>query len=87
VIVDGLRISLRPTEYRLLYHLIQHAGRTLPFEAILARVWGPQYRHETHYVHLYVTYLRQKIEPDPSHPQYILTKRGVGYRFRPLSAA
>lgn len=85
VIVDGQRIPLRPTEYRLLYHLVQNAGRTLPFEVILARVWGPEYREETHYVHLYITYLRQKIEPDPSNPRYILTKRGVGYSFRPLS--
>jgi DNA-binding response OmpR family regulator len=84
VIVDGRRISLRPTEYRLLYHLVQNAGRTLPFEVILARVWGPEYREETNYVHLYVTYLRQKIEVDPSSPQYILTKRGVGYSFRAL---
>ena len=84
VIVDGRRIPLRPTEYRLLYHLVQNAGRTLPFEVILARVWGPEYRDETNYVHLYVTYLRQKIEADPSNPQYILTKRGVGYSFRAL---
>ncbi|MEA2641162.1 MAG: two-component system, OmpR family, operon response regulator KdpE [Chloroflexota bacterium] len=87
VIVDGLRVPLRPTEFRLLSCLMQSAGRTLPFEAILARVWGPEYRNETQYVHLYVTYLRQKIEPDPAHPQYILTKRGVGYQFRQLAAA
>lgn len=86
-IVDGRRMRLRPTEYRLLYHLVQNAGRTLPFETILARVWGPEYRDETQYVHLYVTYLRQKIEPDPSNPRYILTKRGVGYSFRPFSSA
>lgn len=84
LIVEGRRIPLRPTEYRLLYHLVQNAGRTLPFEAILARVWGPEYRDETHYVHLYVNYLRKKIEPDPANPRYILTKRGIGYSFRPL---
>jgi DNA-binding response OmpR family regulator len=84
VIVDGKRIALRPTEFRLLYHLLQNAGRTLPFETILARVWGPDYRDETHYVHLYITYLRKKIEPDPSNPRYILTKRGYGYSFRPV---
>jgi two-component system KDP operon response regulator KdpE len=84
VIVEGRRIPLRPTEYRLLYHLVQNAGRTLPYETILRRVWGPEYRDEIHYVHLYVTYLRQKIEPDPQNPRYILTKRGVGYSFRPL---
>ncbi len=80
-------VALRPTEYRLLYHLMQHAGRTLSFEAILARVWGPEYRNETQYVHLYITYLRQKIEEDPSHPRYIHTKRGVGYQFQSLTAA
>ena len=84
VIVDGERVPLRPTEYRLLYQLIQNAGRTLPYETLLARVWGHEYRDEIHYVHLYVTYLRQKIEPDPQNPKYILTKRGVGYSFRPL---
>ncbi len=84
VIVDGERVPLRPTEYRLLYQLIQNAGRALPYETLLARVWGHEYRDEIHYVHLYVTYLRQKIEPDPQNPKYILTKRGVGYSFRPL---
>jgi two-component system, OmpR family, KDP operon response regulator KdpE len=84
-IVDGRRLRLRPTEHRLLYHLVQNAGRTLPFETILARVWGPEYREESHYVHLYITYLRQKIEPDPSNPRYILSKRGVGYSFCALA--
>jgi two-component system KDP operon response regulator KdpE len=85
VIVAGGCLPLRPTEYRLLYHLVRNAGHTLPFETILARVWGPAYRQETQYVHLYVTYLRQKIEPDPHRPRYILTRRGVGYRFRALA--
>ncbi len=84
-IVAGQRVTLRPTEYRLLYHLVQNAGRTLPYETLLARVWGHEYREEIHYVHLYVTYLRQKIEPDPQNPRYILTKRGVGYSFRQLN--
>jgi two-component system KDP operon response regulator KdpE len=84
VVVAGRRVALRPTEYRLLYHLVQNAGHTLPFATILARVWGPEYRAETQYVHLYIAYLRQKLEPDQAHPQYILTRRGVGYRFREL---
>lgn len=85
VVVAGQRIQLRPTEYRLLYHLVQNAGRTLSYETLLARVWGHEYREEIHYVHLYVTYLRQKIEPDPQNPRYIITKRGVGYSFAPLT--
>jgi len=81
VIVDGEPIKLRPTEYRLLYHLVNNAGWTMPHETLLAKVWGHEYRDETHYLRLYITYLRQKIEKDPSNPQYILTERGLGYRF------
>ncbi len=81
VIVNGEHIKLRPTEYRLLYHLIENAGWTVPHEQLLAKVWGYEYRDEAHYVRLYVNYLRDKIEQDPSDPQYILTERGVGYRF------
>ena len=81
VIVNGERIKLRPTEYRLLYHLIENAGWTVPHDQLLAKVWGYEYRDEAHYVRLYVNYLREKIEEDPSNPRYILTERGVGYRF------
>jgi len=81
VIVNGQRIKLRPTEYRLLYHLIENAGWTVPHDQLLAKVWGYEYRDEAHYVRLYVNYLREKIEEDPSNPKYILTERGVGYRF------
>ena len=81
VIVNGEHIKLRPTEYRLLYHLIQNAGWTVPHELLLAKVWGYEYREEAHYVRLYVNYLREKIEENPSEPVYILTERGVGYRF------
>jgi two-component system KDP operon response regulator KdpE len=79
--VDGELVKLRPTEYRLLYHLVQNAGWVVPHEQLLAKVWGYEYREETHYLRLYVNYLRQKLEQDPSDPQYILTERGVGYRF------
>jgi two-component system KDP operon response regulator KdpE len=81
VIVNNERIKLRPTEYRLLYHLIENAGWTVPHDQLLAKVWGYEYRDEAHYVRLYVNYLREKIEQDPSNPRYILTERGVGYRF------
>jgi two-component system KDP operon response regulator KdpE len=81
VIVEGDRIDLRPTEYRLLSHLIQNAGWVVPHETLLAKVWGYEYRDETHYLRLYINYLRKKVEQDPSDPQYILTERGVGYRF------
>ena len=81
VIVDGERIDLRPTEYRLINHLIQNAGWVVPHETLLAKVWGYEYRDETHYLRLYINYLRKKIEEDRAHPQYILTERGIGYRF------
>jgi two-component system KDP operon response regulator KdpE len=81
VIVREERIKLRPTEYLLLYHLIENAGWTVPHDQLLAKVWGYEYRDEAHYVRLYVNYLREKIEEDPSNPHYILTERGVGYRF------
>jgi len=79
--LDGELVKLRPTEYRLLYHLVQNAGWVLTYDQILAKVWGYEYRDEPHYVRLYVNYLRQKLEKDPANPIYILTERGVGYRF------
>jgi two-component system KDP operon response regulator KdpE len=81
VIAGGQEVKLRPTEYRLLYHLINNAGWVMTHENLLSKVWGYEYRQESHYLRLYITYLRQKIEPDPAHPRYILTERGVGYRF------
>ena len=81
VVVNGERIKLRPTEYRLLYHLVQNAGRIVPRETLMARVWGPEYRDEHQLLRVYITYLRQKIEPDPGHPRYIMNERGVGYSF------
>lgn len=79
--IDGELVKLRPTEYRLLFHLMQNAGWVMTYDQLLAKVWGYEYRDEAHYVRLYVNYLRQKIEKDPATPKYILTERGVGYRF------
>ena len=79
--VDQRVLRLTPTEHRLLYHLISNPGRVLTYENLLAKVWGYEYREEAHYVRLYINYLRQKIESDPSSPHYILTERGLGYRF------
>lgn len=79
--VDGELVKLRPTEYRLLYHLVQNAGWVLTHEQLLTKVWGYEYRDEPHYVRLYINYLRKKIEEDPADPKYILTERGIGYRF------
>jgi len=79
--VEGELVQLRPTEYRLLYHLVQNAGWVLTHDQILNKVWGYEYENEPHYVRLYINYLRKKLEIDPANPVYILTERGVGYRF------
>ena len=79
--IEGKLVKLRPTEYRLLYHLVQNAGWVMTYDQILSKVWGYEYRDEPHYVRLYINYLRQKLEKDPANPKYILTERGVGYRF------
>ncbi|MBS1249850.1 MAG: Transcriptional regulatory protein KdpE [Chloroflexi bacterium] len=79
--VEGEKVDLRPTEYRLLYHLVKNAGWVNTHEQLLTKVWGFEYRDEPHYVRLYVNYLRKKLEENPSDPKYILTERGVGYRF------
>jgi two-component system KDP operon response regulator KdpE len=84
VLVRGQKVTLRPTEYRLLYHLVNNAGRLMTHDALLSKVWGHEYRDESQYVRLYITYLRQKLERDPAKPRYILTERGMGYRFREL---
>ena len=81
VIARGEHIKLRPTEYRLLLHLVENAGWIVPQETLLAKVWGPEYRDDNQLLRLYITYLRKKIEPDPANPRYILTERGVGYQF------
>ena len=82
VIVRGQEVRLRPTEYRLLYQLVTNAGKLLTHEVLLSRVWGAEYRDEDQYVRLYITYLRQKIEKDSKNPKYILSERGLGYRFK-----
>ena len=74
-------VKLRPTEYRLLFHLVQNAGWVVSHDQLLAKVWGYEYRDEPHYFRLYINYLRQKLEKDAANPKYILTERGVGYRF------
>jgi two-component system KDP operon response regulator KdpE len=79
--VDGEPVQLTATEYRLLVYLVEHAGQVLTYEQILGHVWGRAYRDSVDYVHVYVSHLRHKIEWDPRRPAYILTERGMGYRF------
>ena len=79
----GQDVRLSPTEYRLLYELVTNAGRVVLHTDLLGKVWGRDYRDETEYLRVYVRYLRQKIEDEPSKPKLILTEPGVGYRFAP----
>jgi two-component system, OmpR family, KDP operon response regulator KdpE len=80
VTVSGRVVSLTPTEYDLLRLLAQNEGKLLTHPAILRAVWGPAYREESNYLHVYVSHLRRKLEPDPARPRYLLTQPGVGYR-------
>jgi two-component system KDP operon response regulator KdpE len=83
VIVRGQPVALTGTEYRLLYHLVRNAGRVMTHEALLARVWGREYTDELSYLKSYVSRLRNKLEVDPHHPEFVLTEYGIGYWFRP----
>ena len=83
VTVRDQPVALTGTEYRLLYHLVRNAGRIMTHEALLARVWGREYTDEISYLKSYVSRLRNKLEQDPHHPDYILTEYGAGYWFRP----
>jgi two-component system, OmpR family, KDP operon response regulator KdpE len=80
VSVAGRPLSLTPTEYNLLRLLAQNEGKLLTHPTILREVWGPAYQEESNYLHVYVSQLRRKIEPDPTRPRYIVTVPGVGYR-------
>lgn len=75
----GKVIALSPTEFRLLATLAENCGRVIPAKALIARVWGNEYVAESHYLRLYVRYLRQKLEDDPGAPRYILNRWGTGY--------
>jgi two-component system, OmpR family, KDP operon response regulator KdpE len=76
----GEPVHLTPIEYRLLTLLIANAGRVLTHRQILREVWGPSHAEDTHYLRVYMTGLRRKIENDPARPRHLLTETGVGYR-------
>ena len=80
VSIAGKPVSLTPNEYRLLRLFAQNEGKLLTHPVILREVWGPAYDDESHYLHVYVSQLRRKLEPDPARPRYLLTEPGAGYR-------
>ncbi len=81
----GVPVQLTPHEFGLLSLLARNEGKLLTHAAILREVWGKAYADESHYLHVYVSQLRRKIEPDPARPRYILTEPGAGYRLVPPS--
>jgi two-component system KDP operon response regulator KdpE len=78
---NGELLSLTPHEFKLLRLFSLNVGRLMTHPLILREVWGPAYQRESHYLHVYVSQLRRKIESDPSRPRYLLTEPGAGYRF------
>ena len=80
VFVGDQEIHLTPIEYRLLTTLIKYAGKVITHRQLLKEVWGPDSVFETHYLRVYMTQLRRKIEPDPARPRFLLTEPGIGYR-------
>ncbi len=82
VTVSGRTVTLTPIEYALLEELAQNVGRVLTTHLLLQRVWGSQYSDATDYVKGVIRRLRVKLEPDPAHPQYIITEPHLGYRLR-----
>lgn len=81
VTAHGKNVDLTPTEFNLLTQLAQNAGRVLTRGELISQVWGAENRASLESLKLYIYYLRRKIERDPERPEYILTSRGVGYRF------
>jgi len=82
VVVNGERVRLTPIEFRLFAYLVENAGRVLTHKQLLEKVWGWEYTGDVDYVRIYISHLRQKIEPDPALPRYIITDPGVGYSFQ-----
>jgi len=82
ITVSGLEVQLTPTEYELLRVLVTHAGKVLTHHFLLREVWGGEYGEEFHMLHVNISNLRRKIEPDSTRPQFIITEPGVGYRLK-----
>ena len=80
VSMDGRAVQLTPHEFELLRLLARNEGKLMTHAAILREVWGKAYSEESHYLHVYVSQLRRKIEPEPTRPRYIITEPGAGYR-------
>ena len=78
-LLNGEPVNLTPTEYKIVAHLAHNAGRVVTQDDLLTKVWGPAYRSEAHLLRVNIARLRQKIEREPAHPRYIVTRPGIGY--------
>ena len=82
VLINEEEVHLTPIQFRLLSVLVQNAGKVLTHRQILKDVWGPSHTENSHYLRIYMSQLRQKLEVDPTQPKYLLTESGVGYRLK-----
>jgi len=82
VTVDGRAVHLTPHEFGIMRVLAQNPGKLMTHRAILREVWGPAYGDESNYLHVYVSQLRRKLEPDATRPRFLLTEPGAGYRLK-----
>ena len=82
VFVDDKEVHLTPIQYRLFSVLVKNAGKVLTHQYLLKEAWGPSYKDNSHYLRIYMSQLRHKLEEDPTQPQYLLTESGVGYRLK-----
>ncbi len=78
---DDEAVHLTPTEWQIVEVLARHRGKLVTQQHLLQQVWGPTYETETHYLRIYMSQIRRKLEPDPSRPRYFITEPGMGYRF------
>jgi two-component system KDP operon response regulator KdpE len=76
-----VEVHLTPTEWQIVEVLARNRGKLVPQQVLLQQVWGPEYERETHYLRIYMSQIRRKLEPDPSRPRYFITEPGMGYRF------
>jgi len=80
---NGVPVHLTPIEYRLLGVLLSNTGKIMSHRRLMQEVWGPNHTESAHYLRIYMSHLRQKLENDPAQPAHLLTETGVGYRFEP----
>ncbi len=82
VVRDGTAVRLTPRQWHIVEVLVRHRGRLVTYEQLLHEVWGPAYGTETNYLRVFMTQIRQRLEPEPSKPRYFITEPGLGYRFQ-----